>query len=318
MPGDSQPELVLTDVELRMFSELFRSHCGLNFGEDARFLLEKRLARRVHELDLGSFAAYHYLLRRDSNGDRELSHIIDEITTNETYFFRERSQLRALSEEILPEMRERHGGGGRVLSIWSAGCSSGEEPYSIVMLAREAGYEPGRDLRVYASDISRRMLQKARRGEYRESAFRETEPELQQKYFEERGGLWRISDEVKRQVVFTHLNLLDRARISLLGTMDVILCRNVIIYFDLETKTRVIETFGEKLRTGGYLLLGHSESLINITNAFELRHLQHDLVYRRPEAGASPRDPWHAAASEAIARNDGPGGRGYGGGEGGA
>src|SRR5262245_20819998 len=299
-------ELVLTDAEFRMFCELFRSHCGLHFGTDSRFLLEKRLARRVAELDLGSFAAYHYLLESDASGDKELSHIVDELTTNETYFFRERNQLRALVEEILPEQRKsRDGQAATPVSIWSAGCSSGEEPYSIVMLALEAGFEPGRDLRVYASDISRKVLQKARRGEYRPASFRDTPADLQKKYFVEKEGHWRISDEVKRHVVFTHLNLLDRARIALLGTMDVILCRNVIIYFDMETKARVIRTFEEKLRPGGYLLLGHSESLINITSAFELCHLKNDMVYRRPRHGEAPRDPWHAAASAAVARADG-------------
>jgi len=297
-------ELVLTDAEFRMYCELFRRHCGLHFGVDSRFLLEKRLARRVAELDLGSFSAYHYLLESDTGGDRELSHIIDELTTNETYFFRERNQLRALIDEILPELRaRREGGAGTPVSIWSAGCSSGEEPYSVVMLALEAGLEPGRDLRVYASDISRKMLQKARRGEYRPASFRDTPAELQKKYFSEREGHWRISDEVKRHVVFTHLNLLDRARIALLGTMDVVLCRNVIIYFDLETKTRVIKTFEEKLRPGGYLLLGHSESLINITSAFELCHLRNDMVYRRPRRGEPARDPWHAAAAAAARAN---------------
>jgi chemotaxis protein methyltransferase CheR len=299
-------ELVLTDAEFRMYCELFRSHCGLHFGPDSRFLLEKRLARRVAELDIGSFAAYHYLLESDTSGDKELSHIIDELTTNETYFFRERNQLRALVEEILPErLKKRDGAAATPVSIWSAGCSSGEEPYSIVMLAMEAGFEPGRDLRVYASDISRKVLQKARRGEYRPASFRDTPPALQKKYFAEKEGHWRISDDVKRHVVFTHLNLLDRARIALLGTMDVILCRNVIIYFDMETKARVIRTFEEKLRPGGYLLLGHSESLINITSAFELCHLKNDMVYRRPRQGEAPRDPWHAAAAAAVARADG-------------
>jgi chemotaxis protein methyltransferase CheR len=166
--GDDIRALVLTDAEFRMFCDLFREHCGLHFGADSRFLLEKRLARRVDELDAGSFAAYHYMLRRDTSGDQELANIIDEITTNETYFFRERNQLRALFEEILPRLRmRREAEGGSVVNIWSAGCSSGEEPYSVVMLARESGIELGRDLRVYASDISRRMLQKARRGIYR-------------------------------------------------------------------------------------------------------------------------------------------------------
>jgi chemotaxis protein methyltransferase CheR len=296
-------ELALSDAEFRMFREFFRDHCGLHFGDDSRYLLEKRLARRVRELDLGSFAAYHYLLRTDQHGDQELANVIDELTTNETYFFREMGQLRALVREILPELlaAKKQAGQPPVVSVWSAGCSSGEEPYSIVMMARDAGFEPGCDLRVYASDISRKVLQKARQGIYRPASFRETDPQLRRRYFTEKDGLFRISDEVKRDVVFTRLNLLDRPRISLLGTMDVILCRNVIIYFDLDTKREVITTFHDKLRPGGYLLLGHSESLINLSSAFELRHLRHDLVYRRPMPGAAPVDRWHAAAEAAIA-----------------
>lgn len=298
-----EDQLVLSDAEFRMFRELFVEHCGLHFGEDSRFLLEKRLSRRIKELDLGSYAAYHYALRNDPAGDGELSRVIDEITTNETYFYRERKQLRALVEEIIPEMLERKRGQARpTVSIWSAGCSSGEEPYSIVTLAMEAGYEPGRDFRVYASDISRKVLQKARRGVYRPASFRETDPALHKRYFTERDGLWKISDDVKRHVVFTHLNLLDRSRIALLGTMDAILCRNVIIYFDLATKQRVMATFEEKLSPGGYLLLGHSESLINVTSAFELRHLRNDLVYSRPHPADRPADAWQEAAAAAIAR----------------
>jgi chemotaxis protein methyltransferase CheR len=305
MHGDDISALVLTDAEFRMFCDLFRENCGLHFGEDSRFLLEKRLARRVNELDAGSFAAYHYLLRRDASGDQELANIIDDLTTNETYFFRERTQLRALFEEILPPLlMRREAEGESAVNVWSAGCSSGEEPYSVVMLARESGIEVGRHLRVYASDISRRMLQKARRGVYRPASFRETEPRLQERYFVEKDGLWRISDEIKRHVVFTHLNLLDRKRISLLGSMDVILCRNVIIYFDLESRREVIRTFSEKLRAGGYLLLGHSESLINVSSAFELEHLHNDLVYRRPIVDEAGRDPWQVAALAAIRKSD--------------
>jgi len=296
-------ELVLSDAEVRMFREFFREHCGLHFGEDSRYLLEKRLARRIRELDLGSFAAYHYLLRTDQHGDQELANVVDELTTNETYFFREVGQLRALVHEIVPELLDakRSAGVPPVVSIWSAGCSSGEEPYSIVMMARDAGFEPGRDLRVYASDISRKVLAKARQGVYRPASFRETEPPIRRKYFAEKDGLFKISDEVKRDVVFTRLNLLDRSRIALLGTMDVILCRNVIIYFNLETKCEVIQTFHDKLRPGGYLLLGHSESLINLSSAFELRHLRHDLVYRRPVPGEGTPDRWHVAARAALA-----------------
>ena len=300
-PASRADELQLTDAEFRMFSQLVRDHCGLHFGEEARFLLEKRLGRRMRELEVSSFAAYHYRVRHASPGDDELALLIDELTTNETYFFRESSQLRALIHEILPQVQAGRGG---PMTVWSAGCSSGEEPYSIAILAREAGLQPGNDLRVYASDVSRRVLRKARQGVYRDASFRDTDPYLRDKYFSNKDGLWQISDEIKKDVDFIHLNLLDRSKIALLGAMDVILCRNVIIYFDTETKSRVIQTFYEKLRPGGHLLLGHSESLINLSTSFELRHLKSDLVYGRPQLGMAPCDPWHSAAEAAVNRAD--------------
>ena len=172
------------------------------------------------------------------------------------------------------------------------------------MLAREAGLKLGVDVHIYASDISRRMLRKARKGIYREASFRETDPHMREKYFVEKDRLWQVSDDLKRDVDFIHLNLLDDSKIALLRTMDVILCRNVIIYFDLETKCRVIQTFYEKLRPGGHLLLGHSESLINLSTSFELRHLRRDMVYRRPLPGMDTENSWNIAAAAAIARCD--------------
>jgi len=307
MATGAQPRVSLTDAEYRMFCDLVRKHCGLNFDADSRFLVERRVARRVEELELGSFAAYRFHLRNGPAGDEELARLIDALTTNETYFFRERNQLRTLVEEIVPEMltRRRSGGASRAVSVWSAGCSSGEEPYTIAMMAREAGLSLGSDLRIYASDISQTMLRRCREGVYRSASFRETESQLRDRYFEEKEGQHRICDDIKKHVDFIHLNLLDRSRIALLGPIDVILCRNVIIYFDKECKTRVIQTFHDKLRPGGYLLLGHSESLISISSAFELRHMRHDLVYRRPIAGEEKYDPWQRIAGDAIESSGG-------------
>jgi chemotaxis protein methyltransferase CheR len=283
-----------------MFRDWVAQHCGLHFAPDSRFVLERRLARRARALDLGSLASYYYHLRSHPGDEGELGNLIDELTTNETFFVRERSQLDTLVGEILPEWVERRRRQGGPVSIWSAGCASGEEPYSIVMLAREAGFEPGRDFRVYASDISRRVLQVARRGVYRDSAFRETEEPLRRKHFVEKDGGWRISDDVKRHVVFTRANLVDPGRAFMLGSMDVILCRNVIMYFETPTRRRVVNAFAERLRPGGYLLLGHAESLVQLSSAFELRHLRGDMVYRKPLPGAEIPDPWHAAARAAI------------------
>jgi len=305
-------ELRMTDSEFRMFCELIKSRCGLHFDEDSRFIVEKRLARRVEECGLGSFASYHLLLRDHSAGDEEFSNVVDTLTTNETYFFREYGQLRALMDEIVPDLRERRRAQGieTPISIWSAGCASGEEPYTLVMMAKEAGLDVGKDLRIYASDISKGMLQRCRRGLYRDASFRETNAHIRDRYFIKKDGQTRICDDVKMHVDFVQLNLLDRDKIALLGSMDVILCRNVIIYFDLATKQRVIETFHDKLKPGGYLLLGHSESLINISSAFELKHLTRDLVYRRPVPGEEREDPWHAIAGRTaaeISRGEGRG-----------
>lgn len=301
---DDSTSLKLTDAEFRLFTDLLRQRCGLHFDEATRFLVEKRVAHRIAECNIGSFASYIYQLRNAATTEEEFSKLIDLLTTNETYFFRERAQLEALVHEIIPEMLSRQVHGKRPVAIWSAGCSSGEEPFSIVMMALEANLVPGRDFRVYASDISRSVLAKARRGIYREASFRETDPSTRLHYFAQKDGLIRISDEVKRHVDFVHMNLLDSTKTNLLGTMDVVLCRNVIIYFDLDTKKQVMTTFHDKLQPGGYLLLGHSESLINITVDFELKQLNRDLVYRRPVPGEEKEDAWHALARVGIADAD--------------
>jgi chemotaxis protein methyltransferase CheR len=284
---------VLSDAEFRIFTSILRERSGLHFDESTRFLVEKRIARRIAECDSGSFASYLYQLRHGDGAEEEFARLVDLLTTHETFFFRERSQLDALVGEIIPEVLARRTD-ARPVQIWSAGCASGEEPYSIVMLGLEAGLAPGRDFQVYATDISRGVLARARTGLYRESSFRDADSSLRMRYFARKDGISKISDDIRRHVDFLHLNLVDEAKLSLLGEMDVILCRNVIIYFDLATRKRVMRSFHEKLRPGGCLLLGHSESLANVTTLFELKHLKRDLVYRRPVLGEEREEAWPA------------------------
>jgi chemotaxis protein methyltransferase CheR len=203
---------------------------------------------------------------------------------NETYFFREDFQLRTFSEEILPELRERkEKAGSRQLRIWSAGCSSGEEPYTLAMILLSQPWLQDWRVEIVGTDISQRVLQLARQGIYSESAFRTTDAASRQRFFSPDGsGKERICDEVRRLVTISHLNLFDTARVALLGRMDAIFCRNVIIYFDQPGKKKVVETFLQRLHPEGFLLLGHSESLMNISTAFRLRHLKHDMVYQKP------------------------------------
>jgi len=186
----------------------------------------------------------------------------------------------AFTDEIVPEILERKS--VKKVRIWSAGCSSGEEPYSIAMLLSESGHYAHAAFEIFASDINQQVLAKARKGHYRESAFRATQPALREKYFtREADGSFRIKDEVRNRVSFGRLNLYDEARVSLLGHLDVIFCRNVIIYFDDVSKKHVVSNFYNRLTDGGYLLLGHSESLISLSTQFKLRHLKNDMVYQR-------------------------------------
>lgn len=283
-----EPEIPLSDEEFRLIRDLIYSHCGLFFDTDATYLLEKRLAKRLQFHQLSSFRDYYHFLKYDRKRDQELSDIMDVLTTNETYFFRESFQLRAFTEEIIPALRElKLKNGDRTLRIWSAGCSSGEEPYTIAMLLLDRGGFADWNVEIIGTDISHRVIQQARKGLYGKSSFRVTDDSYVRRYFTEQDGMFRVNDKVRELVTISHLNLLDANRVSFLGHMDVIFCRNVIIYFDLAARRKVIDSFYRSLRNGGYLLLGHSESLMNITTAFTLNHLKSDMVYQKPFAGVA-------------------------------
>ena len=279
----TEPHTPLGDEEFLQLRDLIYSHCGLYFDNENRYLLEKRLAGRLQALNLSTFRDYFYYLRYDRGRDQEMSNIMDLLTTNETYFYREAFQLKAFTDEIVPELvAAKARKGDRTLRIWSAGCSSGEEPYTIAMLLLELPAVKGWRVEVVGTDISQRVLQLARTGLYRESSFRATDERIIGRFFSRREEGYQISDEVRERVSFSQLNLFDQTRLALLGKMDVIFCRNVIIYFDLAAKKRVIESFSRMLVPGGFLLLGHSESLMNITTQFTLRHFVNDMVYQRP------------------------------------
>ncbi|OEU75347.1 MAG: chemotaxis protein CheR [Desulfuromonadales bacterium C00003093] len=279
-----KPDIRMSDEEFRQIRDYIYNYCGLYFDIDAKYMLEKRLNRRVSQLQLNSFKDYFYRLRYSRDCEEELSLVIDLLTTNETYFFREDFQLKAFTDEILPEIiKNKRGTGDRSLRIWSAGCSSGEEPYTIAMLMLQNPELRRWDVEIIGTDISKQVLIKAREGVYGKNSFRSTEDYYVQRYFTEEDGRLRISDQVKRLVTISHLNLLDVSRVSLLGRMDAIFCRNVIIYFNLEAKKKVISRLYQQLSKGGFLLLGHSESLMNISTDFVLRHFIHDMVYQRPD-----------------------------------
>jgi len=285
---DSGP--TLRPDEFRLLRELINRFCGMAFSDDARFVFERRLRDRVRELGLEDFQQYYHHLLYHPNSKAEVEAAVDALVTNETYFFREDYQLRAFREEILPELRARlEKEGRRNLTIWSAGCSTGEEVYTLAILVDASGLFDGWDVRIFGNDISRRVLAVARRAQYGPSSFRAM-PERYEGYFTEGAAGRQVVPHVRAMCHFGHLNLLDRDRSALIGRADAVFCRNVLIYFDDEARRRVIDTFYQRLHPGGYLLLGHSESLLNTTTAFELVHLSTDMVYRRPLT-SSPMPP---------------------------
>lgn len=277
----------MTDEQFDLFRNYLHDFCGIHFKDEMKFILEKRLLRRIEALHISTFREYLNLVMNTSAGKHEIWEAINILTTNETYFFREKFQLKAFSEEILPLIHmDKERSGMRRLRVLSAGCSSGEEPYTLAILIDESGLFSGWDVRIVGGDISEQVLEKAREGIYRSGAFRSAPPDYIKQYFVEQGNeSWRIIDRMKSWVEFRHINLFERYEVESIGPFDVIFCRNVIIYFDLMAKRQVIESLHNSLLPGGFLMLGHSESLVNISARFDLVHLKHDMVYRKPQIG---------------------------------
>lgn len=281
----TEEELInLPEDVFRLLRDLIADYCGIFFEDDSKHLLERKLNARLKANGLDNFRDYFRFLLYDRRRDDELSSVVDVLTVNETYFFREPRQIKAFAEEICEELKALKSD-ARKIRIWSAGCASGEEPYTIAMLVLErAPLFKGWDVEIVGSDINRRVLQKARNGVYRKSSFRATDGYFLNKYFLTEGDSYRIKDEVKRLVNFNCLNLMDPCKAHLVGVMDVIFCRNVLMYFHLNAKKRVVDHFYSRLFDGGYLLLGHAESLINVSTAFSLKHFKNDMVYQKPRA----------------------------------
>ena len=204
--------LELPDDVFRLLRDAIYKRTGMWFADNSKYLLQKRLSPRARELNFDSFQKYFYFLQYDPRAESEFDQIYDLVTTNETYFFREPAQLTAFTEEIVPDILTRKP--VKKVRIWSAGCSSGEEPYSLAILLAEAGWYGKAEFEIFASDINQQVLAKARKGTYRENAFRATDPTMREKYFTREAEAWRIRDEVRNRVSFGRLNLYDETRDS--------------------------------------------------------------------------------------------------------
>ena len=267
----------LSDKEFKRISEMVYSLCRINLHDGKKALVQARLNKRLRQLGIATYPEYLDLVESDET-KRELTYMIDTLTTNLTFFFRESDHFDYLRDEILKKMDPRK---DRKLRIWSAGCSSGEEAYTMAMVVREAIPDVNlMDALILATDISTRVLAVAREGTYSEARFRETPRDLRNKYFEKDSihkGFYKARPEIESLIRFRKLNLMEPWPMK--QPLDVIFCRNVMIYFDKQTQNELVQRFFDALRPGGVFMVGHSESLTGIKHRF--RYVR-PTVYIKP------------------------------------
>ena len=270
---DTVPEL--TKAEYALFRDLVYQHAGINLGDQKMHLVRARLGKRMREGGFKSYREYYNFVKGDTSG-QELTILIDLISTNTTYLFREPRHfdfLRKTTEEWIRDKRRKH----HPIRIWSAGCSSGDEPYTIAMVMDDlARRHSGLEFKILATDISTRVLAKAREGIFEAQRVAKVPAAFKKRYLvparEMGDNYFQIHPDLRRLVRFARLNLMDQ-RFPFRSKIDIIFCRNVMIYFDRPTQERLVARFSAVLADGGYLLIGHSESLNNV---------RHPLTYVMP------------------------------------
>lgn len=279
-------DLKISDAEFVQLRDFIYSQSGIFVADSRKYLVENRLAARLKELDLNSFAEYHYYLQYDPGRRQELNRLFEVITTNETSFYRNPPQLKVFQDQVLPDVLDRlRSQRQKRLRIWSAGCSTGEEPYTLAIILMEVlkAELSSWDIRITANDLSEAVLAAARQGVFNEYTLRTTPKEIVSRYFNQDGSRFIIRPEVKRLVSFGQINLSNREQLKRVDRSQIVFCRNVIIYFDDEMKKSVIGAFYDNLLPGGYLFIGHSESLHNISRVFRPKHYPGAIIYRKEE-----------------------------------
>ncbi len=274
--------LKISDSEFEKFSDLVYRRAGINLHPGKKQLVQARLGKIIRRYGLSSFRDYYEVVLNDGTGNK-LIELLDRISTNHTYFFREQDHLDQLINTILPDILSLASvRKANEIRLWSAGCSTGEEPYSIAIYLLEYGRLPaGMRVRILATDLSTKVIEIADRGIYQEGKLRNVPSQLIRKYFQ-RGqgssaGYYRVDKTVRSLITFRKFNLIDAFPFR--GQFEVIFCRNVMIYFDKQMQRRVVNKFSEVVKPGGYFVVGHSESLSGIQH--QLKYIA-PTIYRKP------------------------------------
>ncbi|MEN6520401.1 MAG: protein-glutamate O-methyltransferase [Armatimonadota bacterium] len=259
--------LELTQAQFERISSVVYKLCRINLHLGKEVLVKARLAKRLRLLGMSNFEEYMDYLERDKSG-KELSIMIDSLTTNKTSFFRESQHFEYLQRHLLPSLKAE----SNRIRIWSAGCSSGEEPYTLSVVIRETFPDVDRmDVRILATDISSKVLDTAKEALYNKDTLKDVPPDMVRKYFTctqtKPMRIYKVNDNARSMIRFARLNLMDQWPMS--GPFDVIFCRNVMIYFDKPTQQELVRRYWEMLRPGGHLFVGHSESLTATSHQFK-------------------------------------------------
>jgi chemotaxis protein methyltransferase CheR len=277
-------ELAITEEDFHKFREFFYRKTGILFEDTKRYFVDKRLIERIEATRSGSFRSYFTLLRFQASGE-ELQQLTNLMTVNETYFFREEYQFKAMVDSMLPEVIKQRRP-GTTLRIWSIPSSSGEEAYSIALYLTEYSRIVNEwDIEIISSDINTDIIDRARQGKYSLRSVQNLPQALLRKYFSRTSdGEYQISNDFRQAVEFTRVNLSEPAETRAYRGFDIIFCRNLLIYFDDLSRRKAAEVFYDALNPGGFVCLGHSESMSRITSLFRVRKFPDAIVYQKPEA----------------------------------
>ena len=280
--GTTCDEVSITDEDFEKFSEFFYRKTGIRFDSSKRYFVDRRLIERMSATGHKGFKTYFIYLRFNSD-KKETQALINAMTVNETYFFREEYQFRCMVERMLPEVVSRKRP-GETIKIWSIPSSTGEEPYSIAIYLLE--YWPDLDnwdVEILSSDIDTNVIEAAKKGIYTERSVKNLSDVMLKKYFTKVGdGLYQISEDIRNSVEFTVVNLIEPKETKRFRGIDIVFCRNLLIYFDDVSRRVAAENLFDALNPGGFICLGHSESMSRISPLFKVRKFSEAIVYQKP------------------------------------
>lgn len=275
--------MALSDKDFEQLRDFIYNLCGMYFHATKKYFLESRLTRRMEATGTKTCQDY-YLLLKSPRGSEELKYLMDEITTNETYFFRNVPQLAALENKLLPEIVEvKNKMGFRKLRIWSAASSSGEEAYTMAMILLEKRATLLKDwiIEIVGTDINETVIAQAKEGVYNAYSVRNIPELYKRKYIREDNGKFILAPEVKKFVTFSKLNLYEDSKMIFMKSFDFIFCANVLIYFDTASKSKVVQHFYNNLQPYGYFFVGQSESLHGVNDKFKTVHFPGGFGYKK-------------------------------------